>query len=447
MKKPVNSVIFRTTAGLLMLVGFVVSVQAQTAAPHVHTERCAHAGVEQLLRQRNPARAYQAQLLERQLAEYQRAASARQVQDNTVYRIPVVVHIIHNNSSNFVGGANNPNISDEQIQSQIRVLNEDYRRKQNTPGFNTSPIGADVGIEFYLANTDPQGRATNGVTRTFHAAKTVFDPFEYSDLVALSNIAYWPSNRYLNIWVTTLLGSTIGYGQLPAPADTLRGLQVVDEKIDGVVITHTLFGSNACTPNFRLYCQGRTTTHEVGHWLGLLHTWGYGDCGDDFVYDTPPTQTGNSGTGCGPINSECVPGRRTRNLTENYMDYSPDACMNLFTIGQRARMRAVLAVSPRRRELVASVNNPLPETEQLNVVIAPNPVPVQTSATAEVTLKGSQAVKIRLYDTSGKLLWEQPEITTISTRVSVPVTGLPKGMYVVQATTATEKASARLLVQ
>jgi hypothetical protein len=446
MKKLVNSLFIRTTAGLLMLVGFVVSVRAQTPT-HVHSERCGHDAGERLLRLRNPDRTRQANLLERQIRDYQQNVMARQANDNTIYRIPVVVHVVHNNSSNFVGGANNPNISDEQIQSQIRVLNEDYRRKQGTNGHNTNPIGADMGIEFYLATTDPQGKATNGITRTYYSAKTVFDPYEYNDWLTLSSVGYWPSNRYLNIWVTTLPGATIGYAQLPAPADTLKGLQAVEEKIDGMMISHTIFGASACTPNFRLYCQGRTTTHEVGHWLGLLHTWGYGDCGDDYVYDTPPTQNGNSGTTCGPTFSECVPGKRTQNLTQNYMDYSPDACMNLFTLGQRARMRAVLAVSPRRRQLVESVSNPPPETDQLSVSILPNPVPVQTSATAEVTFKGSQAVTLRLYDTSGKLLWEQPAVNTISTRMSVPVTGLPKGLYIVQATTVNEKASARLLIQ
>jgi hypothetical protein len=360
MKMLVNRIVFRTTAGLLLLVGFVVSAQGQTEpASHVHTERCANSAVEQLLRQRNPDRQFQAEALEQKIRLFQRGATARQAAADVVYSIPVVVHVVHNNSSNFVGGSNNPNISDEQIQAQIRVLNEDYRRKAGTNGFNTNPVGADTGIEFYLAKIDPQGQPTNGIVRKYYSQKSVFEAENYSDLQLLSDISYWPSDRYLNIWVTSLKGLTIGYGQLPLAADTLKALpDTANDKIDGVVISYTIFGGNNCTPAYKLYCQGRTTTHEVGHWLGLFHPWGFSDCGDDYIYDTPPTLNGNTSTGCGPFFSECIPGKRTRNLVENYMDYSPDVCMNMFTIGQRSRMRAVLAVSPRRRQLIVNNNNP-----------------------------------------------------------------------------------------
>lgn len=450
MKKLDNKILFRTTAGLLLLVGFVVPAGAQpfgANAPHQHTERCASQGVEQLLRQRNPARQVQAEALEQKIRQVQQGFGARQAADDkTVYRIPVVVHIVHNNSSNFVGGANNPNISDEQIQSQIQVLNDDYRRKAGTNGFNTSPVGADTGIEFYLARTDPQGQSTNGIVRKFYDKKVQFDPYEYGDLKLLSDISYWPSNRYLNIWVTNLKGLTIGYGQLPLAADTLKSLpDTADEKIDGVVISFTIFGANNCTPAYKLYCQGRTTTHEVGHWLGLFHTWGFSDCGDDYIYDTPPTLNGNTSTGCGPFFSECIPGKRTKNLVENYMDYSPDVCMNMFTTGQRSRMRAVLAVSPRRRELIVSTNNPLGESDQLTVMMVPNPA--QIESTAEVRFKGAQALTVDLFDVSGKLLRTQNLPSTVSTRVSVLVSGLPKGMYIVRVTAGSEKAATRLVVQ
>ncbi|MCY7359615.1 MAG: T9SS type A sorting domain-containing protein [Rudanella sp.] len=441
--------IFRTIAGLLLLVGFVVSARAQTLGintPHVHTERCASVGVEQQLRLRNPARAFQMEALEQKIRQFQQGFSARQAADDkTIYRIPVVVHVVHNNSSNFVGGANNPNISDEQIQSQIRVLNEDYRRQAGTNGFNTSLIGADTGIEFYLAQTDPQGQQSNGIVRKYYDKKAKFDPYTYDDLKLISDISYWPSDRYLNIWVTNLEGLTIGYGQLPLAADTLKALpDTADEKIDGVVISYTIFGATNCTPSYKLYCQGRTTTHEVGHWLGLFHTWGFSDCGDDYIYDTPPTLNGNTSTGCGPIFSECIPGKRTKNLVENYMDYSPDVCMNMFTIGQRSRMRAVLAVSPRRRQLIVNANGPLGESEQLTILMLPNPA--QIEATAEIRFKGAKALTVELLDLSGKLVRTQNLSTTVSTRVSVSVSGLPKGMYIVRAIAGSEKAATRLLV-
>jgi hypothetical protein len=444
MKKPVNRSFYRTTAGLLMLVGFVISARAQTT-PHVHTERCATSAVEQLRQLRNPNRRVQAEALERLIQQRQQNPNVRLADDNTVYRIPVVVHVIHNNSSNFVGGTNNPNISDDQIRSQIRVLNEDYRRQPGTNGYNTSPIGSDTGIEFFLANTDPQGQPTNGITRHYYNSQTQFDPYLDADLQKLSTISYWPSDRYLNIWVTTLISPTIGFAQLPTAADTLQGLvRDSDERIDGIVISYAVFGANACTSVYQYYCQGRTTTHEVGHWLGLKHPNGDLFCGDDFVADTPPVEQLNTGTNCGPIYSECVPGRRTRNLTENYMDYSPDACMNMFTVNQRSRMRAVLEVSPRRYQLIQSVSNPLGESEQLTITMAPNPA--YTEAVAEIRFQGAKLLVVEVFDVSGRRVLVRDLFTTISTRVSFSVGNFPTGMYIVRATAGSEKASTRLVV-
>ena len=138
-----------------------------------------------------------------------------------IYKIPVVVHVIHNNASNFIGGTNNTNISDEQIKSQIIVLNEDYRKKVGTNGFNTNSVGADMEIEFELAQKDSQGNATTGITRTY-VNKQGFD-LQY-DNQNIANIIHWDFEKYLNIWVVKSKNGTIGYSEFPYDSD-LIGLE------------------------------------------------------------------------------------------------------------------------------------------------------------------------------------------------------------------------------
>lgn len=469
MKKQVNKCLIQTkrtgqhwlTGSLVCLVttlaGFQTS-EAQTSGAQMPNEpiihRCGSVELERLLQQRNPARLRQAlelnRLIDQKLATDK---SARAVADTTIFRIPVVVHVIHHNAAASVGGTGNGNISDAQIASQIQVLNEDYRRKPGTNGYNTSPIGADARIEFFLARTDPSGNQTTGITRNYYADKATFDV--ENDGMLLSQIAYWPSDQYLNIWVTNLLDDPsnrsngfIGYTQFPTAADTLKGLDVaVDARIDGSIIDYRVFGRNTGAVSLSLYLLGRTVTHEIGHWLGLIHPWGDGGgCNDDYVADTPLTadQSGSAPTSCRQTYSTCIAGKQTRDLIENYMMYSPDVCMNMFTAGQVARLRAVLQLSPRRAKVIKSVK-PLAETENLVITVYPNPT--ATDPSIDVQLKGSQSFNVDLFDAAGRQLRTQAYTNSPSTQVSLPVVGLSPGLYIVRVKTSTEMVSKRLLVQ
>ncbi|MEM8507247.1 MAG: zinc metalloprotease [Bacteroidota bacterium] len=271
-----------------------------------------------------------------------------------IYRIPVVVHVVH--AGEPVGeGAN---ISVEQVRSQIEVLNEDFRRVSGTNGFNALGIGADTQIEFYLAEQDPDGRLLGepGIDRINgnrqEWPKGIFrNPIETD----LKPNTIWPTDRYFNIWTVNFGGflsrDLLGYAQFP-DASGLEGLNEIggSPETDGIVIGYKYFGSSE-KGNFPAliapFDLGRTTTHEVGHWLGLRHIWGDGDCTvDDFCLDTPIAAAPNSGC---PVESiSCG----TLDLFENYMDYTNDACMNVFTLDQKDRMLTVLENSPRRRELV-----------------------------------------------------------------------------------------------
>ena len=454
MKKQVNNNLTRIQqTGWRWLAGLFLCVTASAGwaqtTPEELTSRCGVVDHERILQQRDPNRLGQLNKLNRLIQQAQeKSQSLRQVDDETVYRIPVVVHVVHSNASNTIGGAGNVNISDEQIASQIQVLNEDYRRKEGTNGFNTSPIGADARFEFYLATTDPDGKATNGITRHYYAEKSSFNVF--NDDVLLSQIAYWPSNRYLNIWVTKV-DTYIGYTQFPTAADTLKGLPASsNEFTDGTIIDYRYFGKRIGTVSTSsLYSLGRTATHEIGHWLGLIHTWGDGNgCAEDYVADTPPTEDRSDVSrllNCNQTYSTCFNGQQTRDLIEDYMNYWPDACMNLFTAGQVARMRLVMTLSPRRAQLLKSVASPLTETEALTVSLYPNPTTADPSI--DVQLKGFQTFSVDLFDATGRQMRTYTYTNSPSTRVNLSVQGLAHGMYIVRVKTGSEVASKRLLVQ
>ncbi len=273
--------------------------------------------------------------------------------EENILRIPIVVHIVHNGEPIGTGA----NISYAQVESQIEVLNEDFRRKSGTNGFNNHPAGVDTEIEFYLAPTDPEGNRliepgvdrVNG-RRAFWPKGAIRNPID----VLIKPITIWNPNEYFNIWTVNFGGfvsrNLLGYAQFPSNSN-LRGLEADGGKAetDGIVVGYKYFGSSekGDFPNlFAPYNLGRTTTHEVGHWLGLRHIWGDGDCFvDDYCRDTPRAAAPNNTC---TTNVSC----RSTDMIENYMDYTPDACMNIFTQEQKRRMQTVLKNSPRRKEVV-----------------------------------------------------------------------------------------------
>ncbi|MER7502124.1 zinc metalloprotease [Nonomuraea pusilla] len=246
-----------------------------------------------------------------------------------VVTIPVVVHVVHHTPEQ--------NIGQEQIDSQIEVLNRDFRKAN--PDASKVPdvwrdLVADARLEFALARTDPEGRATSGVVRR-ETPNTHFGPDEAVKFSAKGGSDAWPSDRYLNLWVCELK-DYLGYAQFPGgPAET-----------DGVVIQHRAFGSTGTAA--KPYDLGRTATHEIGHWLNLRHIWGDdgdGCSGTDFVDDTPNQAGYNGGTPTFPkVSCDNAP---NGDMFMNYMDYVVDAAMYMFTKGQVERMDAALA-GPRR---------------------------------------------------------------------------------------------------
>ena len=249
--------------------------------------------------------------------------------------IPVVFHVIWNDPIE--------NVTDEQIYSQLDILNDDFRLLNADTLDETHPfydITADTEIEFCLASVDENGDATSGITRT-QTSVTTWDDNNLDDIKSSANGGQdnWDATEYLNVYVVNLAGSTLGFATFPEDLAT-------DPFMDGVVIRYEAFGDigTAGSGTFESNDGGRTATHEVGHWLNLRHIWGDSTCGDDFVEDTEiaedanylcPDFPHNANSNCGSdIDGE---------MYMNYMDYVDDNCMNMFTLGQAARMQAALA--------------------------------------------------------------------------------------------------------
>ncbi|MGP4025528.1 zinc metalloprotease [Actinomadura sp. 3N407] len=244
-----------------------------------------------------------------------------------VLTLPVVVHVVHNPNSP------GQNIDGEQINSQIDVLNKDFRA--TNPDVSQVPdvwrsLIADAQIEFALATVDPFGGPTDGIVRV-ETDQTDFDVDDGVKSTATGGSDPWPADQYLNMWVCQLGGGLLGYAQFPGgPPQT-----------DGVVILHSAFGTTgtAAAP----YDGGRTATHEIGHWLDLFHIWGDDDgacSNDDRVADTPVQANCNVGKPSFPrITCDNAP---NGDMFMNYMDYVDDDCMFMFTEGQRERINACL---------------------------------------------------------------------------------------------------------
>ncbi|MBS1664940.1 MAG: T9SS type A sorting domain-containing protein [Bacteroidetes bacterium] len=248
--------------------------------------------------------------------------------------IPVVVHIIYNSPSQ--------NISDEQVLSQLQVLNADYGKTNADtaaiPGYYAS-LAADCGFSFVLATVDTGGHTTTGIIRK-HTNATSFTIDDDVKFGSRGGDDAWDRDRYLNLWVCNLSGSVLGYSSLVGgPRET-----------DGVVIKYTAFGTKGTAqPPYNL---GRTATHEVGHWMNLIHIWGDASCGDDEVGDTPQQQEATYGNPNGVVLS--CGNMQYGNLYMDYMDFTDDIGMHLFTGGQRDRMRTLFAPGGFRHALLSS---------------------------------------------------------------------------------------------
>ena len=322
-----------------------------------------------------------------------------------VYTIPVVVHIVFNGTAQ--------NLSDAQVQSQIDVLNEDFRLLNadnvNTPSFFAG-LKSDVEVQFCLAKKDPNGAVSTGITRT----TTTTTSFGTNDAVKSASTggkAAWNTAAYLNLWVCNIGGGILGYAQFPGgPGST-----------DGVVIDYRYLGRGGSS--VAPFNKGRTGTHEVGHWLNLNHIWGDDgtSCsGTDNVADTPNQADENYGCPGYPTSS-C---NNTSDMYMNYMDYTDDACMFMFSSGQTSRMRALFATGGARASLLTSTG-----CQTGTVTTCAIPVSLTTTSVTQTTVNlnwgaagGAVSYNLQLLNSGGTIL------NTFNTSLTTyPLTGLIAG--------------------
>lgn len=306
-------------------------------------------------------------------------------QQAAAYKVPVVIHVVHNGEAVGTGA----NISEAQILSQLRVINEDFNR-QNADASNTPPVFASVAgsldVEFVLAKRNPDGQATSGIVRVNGGRSS----WAMKDNYPLKSLSYWPAEDYLNIWVCNLTDGHAGYAQFPESDIEGMDNSSTNRLTDGVVIWHRAFGSTDDGP-FSLdpmFNKGRTLTHETGHFFGLNHIWGddNGCNNSDFVADTPNQAGSTNGCPVHPRTDSC--GEVI--MFQNFLDYSDDDCMNLFTLGQVDRMSIVIENSPRRKSLLTSpgLQDPAPLANDLGIrsIIFPDASVCSNSITPVIEL-------------------------------------------------------------
>jgi hypothetical protein len=394
-----------------MKTGFIIALFILGSTIHLTAQRCNTFSYQQDQIRNNPALAEKINAIEsftRQHTSVVQTNIANRI-DGNVIKIPVVVHILYHTPSE--------KISNAQVQNQIDVLNRCFRHRNadsvNTPLYFKS-LAADVEIEFQLAISDSRSRSTT-ITKW-----GMDDKMKYS---ANMGDDAWDANSYLNIWVCNM-DKLAGYSSLPGS----------DAAKDGVVIDFDAFFAINSGSGYDL---GKTAVHEIGHWLGLKHVWGDENCGDDGVSDTP--KQASYTVGCPTtIRITCSNGPNG-DMYMNYMDFTNDACTNLFTLGQKARMRALFAPEGPRNAILLSkgldqpiiFESPIPESDPqwLHPQLYPNP------ATSVITLDMAYDPRwvgkmIQIVNLQGQTVLVIP-IT--SKTLQIDINKLPSGVYFLAA--------------
>lgn len=385
-------------------------------------------------------------VLERQLQEYPQMKMNRQVQEAftrqfadrhdgrsplTVITIPVVFHVVYENS--------NENIPDYRLDSQLVALNRDYRKLNGDAG-NVPQVwqslASDCEIQFCRAVTDPDGMPTSGITRT-QTSVTSFSMNNDVMFTSLGGHDIWDRDRYLNIWVCDLTQGTLGYAAFPGGSPST----------DGVVLDYAYTGTTgALSP----YNKGRSGTHEVGHWLNLEHIWGNdgGSCaGTDYCNDTP--NQGNWNFSCyspGTVITDNCSTTAPGIMWMNYMDYTEDACMYMFTFDQKVRMQATLNGV---RSSILNSTACLVSVPEMQVAAAFSVFPSPSDGLFSLRPGQSNVreLEIEIYNSLGQAVLRKRFSFVPGTDETLDLREFPDGMYVIRGSGDGSSFSRKIMIR
>ena len=402
------------------------NMYAQTSLPH---RGCGTMENYEMLKQQDPGLEARMAALEEQTQEYikNNPPTAGQV----VYTIPVVFHVVYQTAAQ--------NVSTACLNAQLAVLNADFRKlnsdwtKVTQPGW--AALVADCEINFCLATKDPTGAtmATPGITRTQTSVTSwsTNNAVKYTAPAGAGGHDVWDRTKYLNIWVCNLGGGLLGYAQFPGGAAAT----------DGVVISYAyMVGSAGC--GAAPYNLGRTATHEIGHWIDLRHIWGDDGSactGSDMVTDTP-NQAGENYTAwaAGTIKTDACATASPGFMWMNYMDYTDDAGMYMFTNGQKARIAAAMNGSTRVGLKTSAATyctgvgvNEISLSD--NISIFPNPSTGEVSIT---TLPNINAMDLKVYNAIGEAVVTKKINVSTSGETKINLSTHPDGIYLFEIKTS-----------
>ena len=381
--------------------------------------------------------------IEKLANKWEKNNRGNKILDSALVTIPVVFHVVYNTPTQ--------NLHDSLVYSQLEVMNNDYRRT-NADTVNTrvvfDSIAVDTRIEFCLANVDPLGNFTTGINRV-QTTTTNFATAPLDNAIkstAAGGVDPWPTDQYLNIWICDMyfFGNplVLGYAQFPGE----------DSLTDGLVLTYQHTGYRPWDAAASPANLGRTASHEVGHYLGLRHIWGDGDCDStDYVTDTPNadaasqqicTLTNNT---CNDATEQYWNGFDPPDMLENYMDYSTDACMNMFSQGQSDRMwsflntsRASLLTSTKCSGLVGLEESFLASS----LIVYPNP------SKGMFTLEWPGEVqfeKLELVDLLGKVVVKY-DLSNVYAKYVVNASHLKEGIYFIRIVNELDVVTSKILI-
>lgn len=358
--------------------------------------------------------------------------------------LPVVFHIVYTEGM--------PSISEGQVYSQLDALNRDFNsmivnEDHPTAKKDYSNRAAISKIQFCFPLEDPQNKPTTGFT-IFNSSLPTWNEYNLMKSKKDGGVDAWNTDRYINIWVVDLQDSTSGYAQMPGG----------DKKTDGIVIDYRFFGQSGTS--LAPFDEGKTLTHLMGNYLGLYPIWGRHRCGDDYIDDTPIHNAPN--TGCPEGNHITTCEGNEVEMTMNFMDNTNDACMYMFTDGQKRRMQAMVSKKGPRGKLgvkETQCNNELREEiavreeDSLKEVDAESEIgyfiPNPASNTLFFKTKNNvnqSGLNLVAFDLSGKVIYQQ-NIKSNQKEIMIDVTEWVDGLYVFEVRTEENAQVSKVVIK